>query len=143
MAVTVSTSSGDGNTTDNTVEIPLTLAADSTEDPDDPDEPGNGTDPDDGKDRDDNGALPTTGAQIMGLLTLSLLLLLGGAMVLVMARPGRRFTLLDRAIHGPAGSHASTGGIAAASRAARPAGPGRRTPKHAASSPARQRRSGA
>ncbi|MCY1139574.1 hypothetical protein OWR29_16365 [Actinoplanes sp. Pm04-4] len=85
MRVTVSTSSADGNSTDNTVEVMLKLKAKASS--------GNGGDDGDngngGGGNDGGGDLPRTGPQIFGALLTSLMLIIAGSLMLVtMRRPG-------------------------------------------------------
>jgi large repetitive protein len=84
MRVTVSTSSADGNSTDNTVEVMLKLKAASSGNGGDDGDNGNG-----GGGNDGGGDLPRTGPQIFGALLTSLMLIIAGSLMLVtMRRPG-------------------------------------------------------
>ncbi|MFF5083812.1 hypothetical protein ACFY36_42750 [Actinoplanes sp. NPDC000266] len=147
MRVTVSTTSADGDSADNTVQVWLKLSAAATDDDDSDD--GDGGDGDDGGDSGDGGEdedLPTTGAQVAGLGLMSFLLIAVGAALVLLVRERRPATpetvRTGTATRGPGGSRASAEGIAAAFRAARPGGRYRRPPRHARSAPARRRHSG-
>jgi uncharacterized repeat protein (TIGR01451 family) len=149
MRVTVSTSSADGHSTDNAVDIPLVLTAASDNDTDDMTNPDNGgSGEDDGSDRGSGGggsgsgggSLAKTGAQITGLALLSMIMLVAGFATVTLAR--ERGLRRGTATRAQAGSHASAEGIAAASREALRVGRNRRPPRRARSAPARRHRSG-
>ncbi|GAA2647095.1 hypothetical protein Adu01nite_18760 [Paractinoplanes durhamensis] len=156
MHVSITTTSEDGLSTNNAVDVPLELTAQDADDTDD------GTD------------LPTTGADVARLGMLSAVLVAFGLVLIVgvrekgvrekvvayagvrhqsdrkprHARPaGLGATLRslgfspDRATRGRAGSRASAEGSGGASHAAPPSGRAPRPPAHARSEPARRRRS--
>ncbi|GIF26900.1 hypothetical protein Ate02nite_96300 [Paractinoplanes tereljensis] len=140
MRVTVTTTSDDGYAVNNTVDVPLALTA---------------------QDTDDDDSLPTTGADVARLGLLSVILLAFGLVLIIGARQreavpatGVRhrsdrkprharpfFNRSGTATRAPAGSRASAEGIDGASRAARPADRAPRPPAHAKSEPARRHRS--
>ncbi|MBL7259108.1 beta strand repeat-containing protein [Paractinoplanes lichenicola] len=91
MKVTISTTSADGNSTDNTVSVMLKLTAKAASGGTGDD---NGTDDDNGT-GDGNGGkkpggkLPTTGAQIAGTALVSLMLIVAGATLMLAMRENR------------------------------------------------------
>ncbi|MET0423991.1 MAG: hypothetical protein ABW046_08960, partial [Actinoplanes sp.] len=87
MKVTVSTTSTDGYSADNTTEVPLKIAAAA--------DSGDGDDGDGGDDGgDDDGGLPVTGTQVAGLALMSVLLMIGGVVLLTMVRDRRPVIVL-------------------------------------------------
>ncbi|MBU2664395.1 hypothetical protein KOI35_12900 [Actinoplanes bogorensis] len=95
MKVTISTTSAEGLSTDNTVDVPLTLTAKATTGGDDDNGNNGGGDDNNGGGGDnggDNGGgsdLPRTGAQIAGTALISLLLMVAGATLLLAMREPR------------------------------------------------------
>ncbi|NMO55473.1 hypothetical protein HH310_30355 [Actinoplanes sp. TBRC 11911] len=144
MRVTVSTSSADGNTSDNAVDIPLVLAAasDNGTNPDNDGSSGSGGDTSGtgGGTNNAGGRLAKTGAQITGLALLSMIMMVVGFTTVTLAR--ERGLRPGTATRARAGSHASAEGIAEAFRGALRVGRTRRPPRHARSAPARRHRCG-
>nr|GID82286.1 hypothetical protein Ade03nite_12100 [Actinoplanes derwentensis] len=79
MAVTVSTTDVDGFIQDNSVRVPMMISGTSNDDGDD-----GSDDVDDGDDGDDE--LPTTGAQVTGMVLLSAMLTAGGLGIVAVVR---------------------------------------------------------
>ncbi len=95
--VTISTTSAEGNTVNNTATASLTIAGSATDsdtdtsDPDDSNSDGDtGTDTPAGSGSNGSGNLPKTGQDLTGLILLAVLLVVGGAVARIGARTRRR-----------------------------------------------------
>ncbi|HWS39338.1 MAG TPA: hypothetical protein VN408_42170 [Actinoplanes sp.] len=84
MAVTVSTTDVEGFIQDNSVRVPLMVSG--TSNTDDGDDTGDGDDDGDSGDGDTGADLPTTGAQVTGMVLLSAMLIAGGVGVIAVVR---------------------------------------------------------